>query len=226
MKTRLLFIILLSVSWSIPLFAQSPVNIVFRADEIGKFPSGWISTDNNNAQKVYSVQEEGKKVFIHADSKGPWVQIGYEKKWTLKEFPILQWKWRAVLFPTGTNEREKNKNDSVLGLYVVFGHFPFVRTIKYIWSDTLPVGATFNSPFAKNTKIIVVQSGRRLMGTWVQESRDVLSDFQQLYGEGEKNPMATGIAILTDSDNTNSHAIGDYSDIQAVNKGEEKLNRP
>ena len=221
MKIRLFLIILVSVSWSIPLFAQSPINIVFRADEIGKFPSDWISMDNSSAHNVYSVQEEGKKEFIHADSKGSRVQIGYEKKWTLKEFPILQWKWRAVLFPTGTDEREKNKNDSVLGLYVVFGHFPFIKAIKYIWSDTLPVGASFNSPYAKNTKIIVIQSGRTLMGTWIQERRDVLFDFQQLFGEGEKNPIASGIAILTDSDNTNSHAIGDYADIQAVSKGGE-----
>jgi len=218
MKIRLLLIILLSVSWSIPLFAQTPINIVFRAEEIGKFPSDWKSMDKSDAQNVYSVQEEGKNKFIHADSKGSWVQIGFEKKWTLKEFPILQWKWRAVLFPTGTDERERNRNDSVLGLYVVFGHLPFIRAIKYIWSDTLPVGASFNSPYAKNTKIIVVQSGRTLRGTWVQERHDILFDFHQLFGEVEKNPVAAGIAILTDSDNTNSHAIGDYADIQAVSK--------
>jgi hypothetical protein len=64
------------------------------------------------------------------------------------------------------------------------------------------------------------------MGTWVQEKRDVLFDYQQLFGEGEKNPVATGIGILTDSDNTNSHAIGDYAEIQALPATGEKSPRP
>jgi hypothetical protein len=47
------------------------------------------------------------------------------------------------------------------------------------------------------------------------EKRDVLSDCKQLFGDKEKNPVVTGIGILTDSDNTNTHAIGElwlYSD--------------
>ena len=221
-----LFLMVLLGLWAFPLFAQSPINITFEPDEVGKFPSGWLSWDKNNAAKVYSVQVEGGKKFLHADSKGSRDQIGYERKWVLKEFPILQWQWRPLLFPVGTNEREKSGNDSVLGLYIIFGHWPFIKTIKYIWSDNLPVGIFFNSPFSKGTKILVIRSGRSMMGTWVQERRDVLLDYRQLFGEGEKNPVATGIGILTDSDNTNSHAIGDYAEIQALAATGEKSPRP
>ncbi len=206
--------------------AQSPINITFGSEEVGKFPSGWQAMDKNSAVKIYSVRAEGGKKFLHAESKGSREQIGYEKKWVLKDFPILQWQWRPVLFPTGTNEHEKNGNDSVLGLYVIFGHWPFLRVIKYIWSDTLPVGESFNSPFSKDTRILVLRSGRSLMGIWVQERRNVLSDFRQLFGEGEKNPVATGIGILTDSDNTNSQASGDYADFQALPNAEAPSQRP
>jgi Protein of unknown function (DUF3047) len=204
-----LFLLISTPSW-----AADSINITFGADDIGKFPSGWLTNDKKNGLKVYSIQSEGEKRFLHADSKGSRVQIGYEGKWALKEFPTLQWQWRAVLFPTGTNEREKSGNDSVLGVYVVFGHWPFIRTIKYIWSDTLPVDISFNSPFAKETKILVIRSGRSQAGVWIKEKRDVYRDYQQLFGKGEKNPVATGIGILTDSDNTNSQAIGDYADFQ------------
>jgi len=215
---KLLFImypiVFFSVLCSFTLFAQSPINITFGADEVGKFPSGWVSRNGNNAKEIYSVQVEGEKKFLHADAKGASIQIGYEKKWGLKEFPILRWQWRAIIFPSGSNEREKRGGDSVLGLYIVFGHWPSIRTIKYIWSDTLPVGASFNSPFSNSTKILVVRSGRALMGRWVTEQRDVLSDYQQLMEDRENTPVATGIAVLTDSDNTNSRAIGDYAYIQ------------
>jgi hypothetical protein len=221
-----LLLVIFPILWTSLVFAQSPINLSFGADEIGKFPSGWLSLDGTNAARVYSVQAEGEKKLLHADSKGSAIQIGYSKKWALKEFPVLQWQWRAVLFPVGSNEQEKSRNDTVLGLYVVFGNWPFIRTIKYIWSDTLPVGLSFNSTFAKGTKIIIVRSGRSLMGTWVKEKRDVLSDYHQLFGEGDKNPVASGIAVLTDSDHTNSAAIGDYADIMVLGPDGEKTARP
>jgi hypothetical protein len=41
----------------------------------------------------------------------------------------------------------------------------------------------------------------------------VLSDYERFFGKGKKHPVAKGIAILTDSDNTHSRAVGDYADI-------------
>ena len=207
----LLVVILIFCAQS--LCAQSLLHITFDGDEIGKFPSSWVSRDQKNMTKVYSVQAEGEKKFLHADACGLSVQISYEKKWDIKDYPILRWSWRAVIFPTGSNEQIKTGADSVLGVYVVLSGLPLVTAIKYIWSDTLPIGTAFNSPYSSGTKIIVVQSGRALTGTWVTEERNVLSDYERFFGKGEKHPVAQGIAILTDSDNTNSCAAGDYAHI-------------
>jgi hypothetical protein len=209
--------VLYSLLWTFPLLADTPINLTFAGDEVGKFPSGWQALEMTHAAKVYSVQAEGDKKFLRANSKGMGVQIGFSKNWVLRHYPILQWQWRAIYFPTGTNERERSGNDSVVGLYVVFGnHWPLIKAIKYIWSDTLPVGISFPSPHNKGTRIVVVRSGRAQAGTWVQERRDVFSDYLQFYGEGEKNPVSSGLAILTDSDNTNSHAIGDYIEFHTL----------
>ena len=193
--------------------AQSATHITFYGDEVGKFPSGWVSEDQKNMTKVYSVQAEGEEKFLHADAKDLSVLISSERKWDIKDYPILRWRWRAVIFPTGSNEQIKSGDDSVLGLYVVFSGRPFVTAIKYVWSDTLPVGMAFDSPYSSGTKIIVVRSGRALAGAWVTEERNVLSDYEQSFGKGEKHAVAQGIAILTDSDNTHSRAVGDYADI-------------
>ena len=214
-KFILILFVALTVSAAQTLPSQ-PINITFKANEIGKFPSGWKSMNGNGAAKIYSVKAEGEHTFLHADAPAMAVQVGTEHSWALKDLPVLQWQWRAILFPDNTNERDKNRNDSVLAIYVVFGHLPFINTIKYIWSDTLPVGATFTSPTASNTKIIVIRSGRAQINTWVTEKRDVFADYRQLFGEKEKDPVATGIVILTDSDNTATHAIGDYGYIQIL----------
>jgi hypothetical protein len=176
--------------------------------------------------KVNTVQMEGDKRFIRADAKGTRGQIGYETRWALREFPLLQWQWQAVLFPTGSDEREKSRNDSILGLYVIFGHWPFIKAIKYIWSDTLPVGSSFPSPYSSTTRIVVIRSGRSQQGTWVSEKRDVLADYLLIYGEGVRNPVASGIGILTDADETNSHSIGDYAGFQTLAPGPVRTAHP
>lgn len=201
------------------LFAQPLLQITFEHDEVGKFPSGWGSRDENDSIKVYSVQAEGEKKFLHADARRLSAQISYETKWDLGNFPILRWRWRAVTFPVGSNERVKGGADSVLGVYVVLSGLPFVKAIKYVWSDTLPGSTVFDSPYSSGTKIIVLRSGQALAGTWVAEERNVLSDYERLFGRKEKHPAALGIAILTDSDNTNSRAIGDYAEIAILSGG-------
>jgi hypothetical protein len=206
-------LVVLFIFYAQSLSAQSPIHITFDGDEIGKFPSGWVSRDQKNMIKVYSVQAEEEKKFLHADAHNLSVQIIYETKWDIKDYPILRWRWRAVIFPTGSNEQIKSGDDSVLGIYVVLSGLPFVTAIKYIWSDTLPIGTAFDSPSSSGTKIIVVRSGQALAGTWVTEEHNVLSDYESLFRKGEKHPVAQGIAILTDSDNTNSRAVGDYADI-------------
>jgi hypothetical protein len=213
MKVAWALSIAISVLWAATVSAQPPILITFAADEIESFPAGWTTKESDSASRVYTVRAEGEKRFLHADARGVAVQIGCERKWALKEYPRLRWQWRALQFPEATNERQKAGNDSVLGLYVLFGQWPFAKIIKYIWSDTLPVGSRFDSPFSTSTKVIVVRNGRTPLARWVDETRDVLSDYRQAFGNSGEPPTARGIAILTDADNTNSRAIGDYGDI-------------
>jgi len=200
------------------LFAQSLFTLNFENDEAGKFPLSWSSRDKENMGRVYSVRAEDGHRFLHADAQGISVQIGYEKTWNLKEFPILRWRWRALVFPEGSDERKKSGNDNVLSVYVVFGGWPIPSSIKYTWSDTLPAGTVFDSPLSGKTKIIVVRSGRSMAGNWVAEERNVLADYRSLFGEGQKNPTARGILLLTDSDNTMTRSEGDYDDITVAAK--------
>jgi len=216
-----LFLALLSVLllWDPPpLLAQSLFKLNFENDEVGKFPAGWSSRDKENMGRIYSVQSEGGHRFLHADAQGIGIQIGYGKTWTLNEFPILRWRWRALLFPEGSDETKKRGNDNVLSVYVVSGGWPIPSSIKYTWSDSLPAGTAFDSPLSGRTKIIVVRSGRSMAGNWVAEERNVLADYRRLLRGREKSPSARGILLLTDSDDTMTRAVGDYDDINVAPK--------
>ena len=201
------------ILWPSALPAQVLFALNFERDEAVKFPAGWSSRDEENMGKVYSVRIEDGHKFLHADAQGISVPIGYEKTWNLEEFPILRWRWRALVFPEGSDEKKKSGNDNVLSVYVVFGGWPIPRSVKYTWSETLPAGSVFDSPLSGRTKGIVLRSGRSLVGNWIAEERNVLADYRRLFGEGEKSPTARGILLLTDSDNTMTRAAGDYDDI-------------
>lgn len=45
---------------------------------------------------------------------------------------------------------------------------------------------------------------------WITESRNIYNDYKKAFGE--EPPMIDGVAIMTDSDNTEGRATGYYGD--------------
>ncbi|MCK5832985.1 DUF3047 domain-containing protein [bacterium] len=187
-------------------------SIDFENDAVNTFPEGWTSKDKTNMVKVYKINKEDNNKFLHATADKISVTIGFDKEWHLSDYPKLKWRWRPIEMPIGTNEKIKSGNDDVLGVYVLFGGFPIPKTIKYIWSETLPIGTILESPYSAKTKMIVIKTGEDGLNEWHGESRNVLEDYRSLFGESGAKPTAKGIAVLTDSDNTATHVTGDYDD--------------
>jgi hypothetical protein len=59
--------------------------------------------------------------------------------------------------------------------------------------------------------MVAVQSGPSQAGRWLNEERDILSDYKSLFGEEPKE--AGAIAIMTDTDDTGESAMAWYRDI-------------
>jgi hypothetical protein len=59
--------------------------------------------------------------------------------------------------------------------------------------------------------MIVVESGKDSLNTWITEERNLFDDYVAAFGV--KPPMISGIAIMTDSDNTKESATAFYGDI-------------
>lgn len=184
----------------------------FERAVVGQPPEGW-RTRHGNIADVYAVREEGGRKFLHAEANGVAVLIGKEIKYDVKHYPVLSWRWRVHALPTGADERAKKTGDSAAGVYVIFGGWPTPKTLKYVWSSTLPVGTRTASPVVSRTKIVVVESGPTKRGRWVAARVNVLEDYRRLFGEDP--PLAKGIGILSDADNTGSRAAADYADIVA-----------
>ncbi len=217
MRRLFLFFLILFLFFSIAGATSYLVVDRFDPKDAGRFPEGWKGKNRKmteKAHKIYKVLVEGNNAYLFAHSKGDAVQIGKKIKVDLKEFPILTWKWRVDRLCKGADERYKKTGDSPAAIYVVFPTWKMwnPKAIKYVWSASdLPIGFTTKSPYASNTKIIILENRNSPLHKWIKERVNVLEDYRRLFGKKIKPVKLIG--IMTDSDNTKSEAIACYDDI-------------
>jgi Protein of unknown function (DUF3047) len=186
----------------------------FAAGKVGEQPPGW-KLRKDSARGVYLVQDEGGRRFLHAASKGLGIQLAKQFEWDLRAYPVLAWSWRLVEFPHGGDERESKTNDSALAVYLLVPHSRITgpKTVKYIWSERVAAGTRLESNMGL-TQVRVLRSGAEQKGQWIEERVNARDDYMQAFGVTEA-PKPGGIAVLTDADDTQSSAQGDYADFRA-----------
>jgi len=88
---------------------------------------------------------------------------------------------------------------------------PLFASINYIWANKTPVGTVVSSPYVESGRMIVVKSEKAMLNTWIEKMRNILDDYARAFGE--EPFMISGIAIMTDSDNTKESTTAFYGDI-------------
>jgi hypothetical protein len=181
----------------------------FGSYEEGTFPEGWKSRGGEGSE-VYRVRADHEP-YLEANSKNSAVTIAKKFEYDLAECPYLSWQWRAIELPKGGDERYKKSGDSAAAIYVIFeGRFR-PKSIKYVWSASLPMGTTTESPYNSKTKVVVMRNQSSPMGEWVSERVNVYADYQRLFGSEIESVQAIG--LMSDSDNTESTAVAHYKAI-------------
>ena len=181
----------------------------FSSSTVGQFPVGW-SPRRNSVRDSFRVHKEHGVRFLRATSEGHGLGADRVGGWDLERYPILAWSWRPRVFPSGADERE-GPNDSALGVYVGFSWRS--GSLKYVWSERLPLGTEFSVTFGR-TKMRVVNAGRPAdRETWVEVEVDLRGDYLRRFGRARIEPPA-GLSILTDADDSLSRAVGDYANFR------------
>jgi hypothetical protein len=105
----------------------------------------------------------------------------------------------------------------VARLFVVFDpdeFGPSTEAICYVWAANEPVGAIYPNPYFNRVGTIVVESGSHHVGEWVAEERDFIADYWMAFGKPPETVAA--VAIMVDTDNTDSKATAWFDDISIV----------
>jgi len=209
----MIFVVFLLMAGILPEAGGEQASILrvedFSSFQEGSFPEGWKSRGGDE-RDVYRVKGE-HEAYLEANAVNSAVAIAKEFAYELSEYPFLKWEWRAVKLPQGGDERFKETGDSAAAIYVIFRGILRPNTIKYVWSASLPLGTTTQSPYNSKTKIVVLQNQHSPLGQWIAETVDVCADYKRLFGKEPEQVQAIG--LMSDSDNTGSTAIAHYRGI-------------
>lgn len=120
---------------------------------------------------------------------------------------------RLILAFEGDRSRFSAKNAMLSDLTEALTGEPLpYATLMYVWCNHRPVESVIVNPRTDRVRKLVMESGAAHIKQWRQYERNVRADFEKAFGEP---PGAlVGIAIMTDTDNTRSHAKAWYGDIR------------
>jgi len=130
---------------------------------------------------------------------------------------------RLVLAFDGDRSQFSPKNAMLSELTHALSGRPMpYATLMYVWCNQRPVDSVIQNPRTDRIRKIVVESGAGRLNQWTTYERNIRADYEKAFGEP---PGALiGIGIMTDSDNTRSHAQAWYGPIQLIaSKGKPAL---
>jgi hypothetical protein len=85
-------------------------------------------------------------------------------------------------------------------------------TLMYVWCNRREPGTVITSPRTSRVRTLVVESGTRNLGQWLEYERDIRADYLRAFGEPAG--ALVGIGIMSDSDNTRSTTQAWYGPVR------------
>ena len=234
---RLLALALAAVS--LLAFAQdAPESGAFSRQSPGGQPQGWKPLTFRNIDKHTSytlVSDNGVTVLearANASASGLTRDLS-ALNLSIRDTPILKWRWKIAGTIKNADVGTKEGDDYPARVYVTFrydperaglgmrmqygaaktfyGEYPPHAAINYVWDGKAPAGTMVPNAYTARAMMLVVESGAKRVGEWVEVERNVYEDYKRAFKE--EPPPLLGIALMTDTDQTGEAATAWYGDI-------------
>ena len=168
---------------------------------------------------LYTIEKEKDLSYVKAKSESSASALYYKIKADARHRePILRWRWRVDKFPTKSaleTIETADEHDFAGRVYVVFPAMFILNSqvLEYIWAKDLPAGTTGTSPYSKNIKLMILESGSPKDGNFVSEERDVVADYRKAFGSDPEHDIGA-VAIMTNAEHTKTSAEASYDEIE------------
>ena len=157
--------------------------------------------------------------FIKAEAEGMGSGLGKEVLIDLSKTPIINITWKVEKDLSGIVENSKKGHDYAARVFVIkkTGSTALSnRAINYVFSSNNDVGKNWPSPYTKKSIDYVLSSTKNDLNTWVTVKANVKEDFMELHGIEVLD--ISGVAIMTDTDNSKLKAVSFYQNIYFSDK--------
>ena len=157
--------------------------------------------------------------FIKAEAEGMGSGLGKEVLIDLSKTPIINITWKVEKDLSGILENSKKGHDYAARVFVIkkTGSTALSnRAINYVFSSNNDVGKNWPSPYTKKSIDYVLSSTKNDLNTWVTVKANVKEDFMELHGIEVLD--ISGVAIMTDTDNSKLKAVSFYQNIYFSDK--------
>jgi hypothetical protein len=214
---------------------QLPIGIFSEAQPGKGFPTGWepLTFEKIPTHTHYALVKNADQVVVKAVSHQSSSGLTREITIDPQEYPIVQWSWKVENIIKKGDVTQKSGDDYPARLYITFeydsskvgffekakyetakfiyGQYPPIGAINYIWESKSPIGTMVPNPYTDRVNMIVIESGKTRLNEWITEERNVYEDYMKAFGGNP--PEISGVAIMTDTDNTKESAVAYFGDI-------------
>ena len=152
--------------------------------------------------------------FIKAEAQGKGSGLGKEVNIDLLKTPFINITWKIEKDLSGITENSKKGHDYAARVFVIKKTGSTLlsnRAINYVFSSNNKVGDNWSSPYTKKSIDYVLSTTIDNLNKWVTVKANVKEDFMELHGIDVSD--ISGVAIMTDTDNSKLNAISYYQNI-------------
>lgn len=202
----------------------------------GPYPSPWkpLTFRKIARHTEYELVEDAGVVVLQASSDAAASGLIHEIAIDPARYPIVEWRWKVADVLDRGDAARKAGDDYPARLYITFaydarkvgllerakyraaklfyGATPPGAAVNYLWASKAAAGAQLANAYTERVQMFVLQSGADGVGEWRSESRNIYDDYRAAFGDSMP-PMISGVAVMTDTDNTGESARAWFGDI-------------
>ncbi|MCJ0765708.1 DUF3047 domain-containing protein [Variovorax terrae] len=211
----------------------------FSAAPPGTPPGPWhfVTLPNKVATRYTIVDLNGERV-LKVEANQSYGNLAHPLRLSASDHTTLSWRWRVDKLVEAADLTQRSGDDAAAKLCLSFDfspeHLGFAEraklrlarsatgeevpaeTLCYVWDNKLPAGSRIVNAFTRRLRLIVLQTGPQKLGQWVAEKRNVVADYQRVFGDESTGPVPdiVDVVVSADADNTQGNGLAYFGDIR------------
>ena len=210
---------ILSIAILFFFFQQSLVAETINVFEFTKEEMKSLEVRKVKGKTTYTLGFNENGNYIRAEAEGKASGLGKELKINLLKTPFINITWKVEKDLPGIIENSKKGHDYAARVFVVKKTGATAlsnRAINYVFSSNNSVGNNWPSPYTKKSIDYVLSTTKEHYDQWITVKANVREHFKKLHDLDVSE--LTGVAIMTDTDNSKLKAISYYQNIYFSSK--------